>query len=213
MRRILALAPHPDDIEIGCGGALSALSAAGDEVHLFVATDGSRGGEAAVRRAEQEAAAAIMGVHALHWGGFTDTRLSAASAELIEHIGALVKRIMPDMVFVNHHVDTHQDHRALASAAHSATRYVPNVLAYETPTSDAFDPTVFCDISAFMQHKLDALCAHASQVQRTNIQGLSIIDIATSTAHYRGMNGRLNSAEAFMPRRMQLACASPLMQE
>ncbi len=203
MRKILALAPHPDDVEIGCGGTLAALSGGGDEVHLFVATDGGRGGDAAIRRAEQQAAAAILGVHAIHWGGFADTQLAAATVELIEHIEMLVNRIRPDMVFINHHVDTHQDHRALAGAAHSATRYVPNVLAYETPTSDQFEPTVYWDISAWMQQKLDALSAHASQVQRTNIQGLSIIDIATSTAHYRGMNGRLNSAEAFMPKRMQ----------
>jgi len=203
MRKILALAPHPDDVEIGCGGTLAALSGSGDEVHLFVATDGSRGGNGAIRQAEQEAAAAILGVSEIHWGGFMDTQLSAATVQLIEHIELLVNRIKPDMVFINHHVDTHQDHRALASAAHSATRYVANVLAYETPTSDAFEPTVYWDISAHMQQKLDALCAHASQVQRTNIQGLSIIDIATSTAHYRGMNGRLNSAEAFMPKRMQ----------
>jgi len=203
MRKILALAAHPDDIEIGCGGTLCALASSGDEVHLFIATDGSRGGDADIRRAEQEAAAAVMGIKDVHWGGFIDTQLSGAAVELIKHIERLVTKMQPDMVFVNHHQDTHQDHRMLASAAHSATRYVANVLAYETPTSDGFDPTVFWDISAFMQQKLDALNAHASQVQRTNIHGLSIIDIATATAHYRGMNGRLNSAEAFVPKRMQ----------
>jgi len=203
VRHILALAAHPDDIEIGCGGTLASLASRGDEVHVFVATDGSRGGDAVVRRHEQEAAAAVLGVNEVHWGGFVDTQLSGDAVALIEQIGTLVTQIKPDMVFVNHHQDTHQDHRMLASAAHSATRYVANVLAYETPTSDGFDPTVFWDINDFMQQKLDALHAHASQVQKTNIQGLSIIDIATATAHYRGMHGRLNCAEAFVPKRMQ----------
>lgn len=204
MSTVLVLAAHPDDMEIGCGGTLAVYASRGADVHVFVATDGGKGGKASVRRTEQENAARILGATKVHWGGFEDTALPAAAEKLIKCIETLVTELEPDMVFVNHYVDTHQDHRMLARAAHSATRFVPNLLAYETPTSYEFDPGVYMDISPTMEKKRKALQAHASQVERTNIQGLNILDIAEATAHFRGLHGRLNSAEAFIPIRMQL---------
>jgi len=203
VKRILALSPHPDDAEIGCGGAMAVYAKRGAEVHLFVATEGGRGGDPHQRRLEQEAAARILGLHAVHWGGFEDTFLPDEH-RLIASIEAHVKRIQPTLVLVNHQNDTHQDHRAMAQAAHSASRYVPNVLAYETPTSCEFEPTAFMDITHMLERKMEALRAHRSQVDRTNIQGLSILDVAKASAHFRGIQGRLNSAEGFVPVRLQL---------
>jgi len=203
MNRILALAPHPDYVEIGCGGTLAVYAERGAEVHLFVATEGGKGGDVEIRRAEQEAAAEILGIKSVHWGGFEDSELPSERA-LIRAIEDAVAEARPVIVLVNHHQDTHQDHRALARAAHSATRYVPNVLAYETPTSCNFEPTVFMDIAVMLGQKTEALRAHASQVEKTNIQGLNIVDIALATAHFRGLQGRLNSAEGFVPIRIQL---------
>jgi len=204
MSTVLALAAHPDDMEIGCGGTMAIYAERGARVHVFVATDGSKGGAASVRRVEQTEAARVLGVDAVHWGGFEDTALSAAADRLIASIEKLVTQLEPDIVFVNHYVDTHQDHRMLARAAHSATRFVPNLLSYETPTSYEFDPSVYMDIGSAMDKKRKALKAHASQVERTNVQGLNILDIAEATAHFRGLHSRLNSAEAFIPIRMRL---------
>jgi len=204
MKTVLALAAHPDDIEIGCGGTLASYAAEGVDVHLYVATEGGKGGDGTIRRAEQEEAARILGIKCVHWGSFEDTGLPSELNGLIAGIESLLAELSPSIVFVNHDDDTHQDHRTLARAAHSATRYVPNVLAYETPTSNRFDPSIFRDIGKLMDVKCKALEAHASQVERTNIQGLNIVEIARSTAHYRGIQGRINSAEAFVPIRMQL---------
>jgi hypothetical protein len=46
------------------------------------------------------------------------------------------------------------------------------------------------------------LLAHQSQVQKTNIEGLSITDIVRSTAIFRGIQGRVQFAEAFVPLRL-----------
>jgi len=203
MNKVLALAAHPDDIEIGCGGALAEYARRGAEVHLFVATDGAYGGDAAERRREQEESARILGVKDVHWGGFEDTELTL-DTKLIHALEKQVKAVEPDTVLVNFHEDTHQDHRALAHAAYSATRYVPNVLAYETPTTLDFDPHVFMDIHATLTHKLKALNAHASQIERTNIQGVNIVEIALATVQFRGVQAKLTSAEAFVPIRVRL---------
>ena len=43
---------------------------------------------------------------------------------------------------------------------------------------------------------------HASQVKKTNIEGLTIIDIIRSSAHFRGIQGRVKNAEGFLPLRL-----------
>ena len=50
--------------------------------------------------------------------------------------------------------------------------------------------------------KFATLLAHHSQVQKTNIEGLSITDIVRSTAVFRGIQGRVHFAEAFVPLRL-----------
>lgn len=203
MSKILALAPHPDDMEIGCGGTLAVYANQGAEIHLFVASDGGRGGDGSIRRAEQEKAAEILGIRAVHWGGFEDTNLPGEGV-LIHAVERRIQEIRPSVVLVNHHEDTHQDHRKLAWAAHSATRDVPSVLAYETPTTRGFLPTIFMDINDALLSKVKALEAHISQVERTNIKGLNIVEIALATAHFRGVQGKISCAEAFMPIRIRL---------
>jgi LmbE family N-acetylglucosaminyl deacetylase len=203
MSRILALAPHPDDIEIGCGGTMAVHAERGDEVHLFIATQGDVGGSGELRKAEQEKSADILGVAHVHWGIFLDTCLPQQAMALMEMLEKIVKEVQPDTVYVNHRDDTHQDHRVLAQVANSVTRYVPNVLAYETPSSIGFEPTLFMDIDQTMEKKLAGLEAHASQLERTHVR-LNIVEIAKATAHFRGVQGKLTCAEGFMPVRMRL---------
>lgn len=203
MKTILALAPHPDDLEIGCSGTLAVHAERGDDVHIFIATFGDVGGDRDTRRAEQETAARIIGVNRVHWGGFHDTRLPEEAQALMARLEEVLHEVQPDTVYINYHDDTHQDHRSMAAVANSVTRYIPNVLAYETPSSIAFDPTLFMDIEAMLEKKVKALEAHASQVDRTRVP-LNITEIALATAHFRGVQGKMSSAEGFVPIRMRL---------
>jgi LmbE family N-acetylglucosaminyl deacetylase len=61
---------------------------------------------------------------------------------------------------------------------------------------------VFVDIRNTMENKIESLLAHESQVTKTNIEGLSIVDIARSTAVFRGIQGRVVLAEGFVPLRL-----------
>jgi len=200
---ILALSPHPDDAEIGCGGALAVHVQRGDRVHLFVATGGGVGGDSKTRQQEQEASEKILGLTALHWGGFDDTHLPQHALQLMERLEALLAQVQPDTVYVNFERDTHQDHRALAEVTRSVTRWIPNVLAYETPSSIDFTPSLFMDIASVMERKFSALKAHDSQADKTRVS-LDIIEIARANAHFRGVQGKLACAEAFVPIRMRL---------
>jgi len=154
------------------------------------------------RKREQEAAAEILKPVKVFWGGYRDTELKPYLNEMIHDIEKVIKEVKPELIFVHHQGDTHQDHRALSRAAVSATRYVRNVLFYEGPTTQNFAPTVFVDIGETLEGKMALLRAHESQVTKTNIEGLAITDIALSNAVFRGIQGRVRHAEAFMPLRL-----------
>lgn len=201
---ILAIGAHPDDIEIGCGGTLSKFAEQGNAVSLFVLTDGSAGGEIKIRRQEQEKAANILPAANLFWGNYIDTEV-IVSKKTITKFENIIHAARPNIIFVNYPEDTHQDHRHLAQITISATRYIKNVLFYETPTTTNFQPNVYVDLGDhFLERKHQLLRAHKSQVNKTNIANLSILDVASSNAQFRGTQGRVKYAEAFKPLRFFL---------
>jgi len=198
---ILAIGAHPDDVEFGCGGTLLKYADKGARIDLLVMTDGSRGGAARTRRAEQLRAARVLGARRVHWGGYRDTLLPSVR-RLIDRIEGTLGVVRPDFIFVNYPEDTHQDHRQVSRAAVSATRYARNVLFYEGPTTVNFTPTVFIDIADEIERKLQALQRHRSQVLKTRIEGTAICEIAEASAHFRGVQGRVRWAEGFAPLRL-----------
>jgi len=201
--RVLALGAHPDDIEFGCGGSLLRFARMGHDVYLYIATCGELGGDAGIRRHEQEKAASYKGVRKLYWGGYQDTQIPL-SKELITNIETVLAEVKPDYIFVHNEEDTHQDHRILARATLSATRYVPNFLFYEGPTTVNFYPNVYVDIDGVIEDKLALLRTHESQVSKVipGMTDLSIVDFALSTARFRGIQGRMKTAEAFKSLRL-----------
>jgi LmbE family N-acetylglucosaminyl deacetylase len=195
---VLAIGSHPDDIEYGCGGTLLRFAQSGEEVYLFVATCGEEGGEAEVRRAEQDTAVGHLGAKKIFWGGYLDTQLPLKK-ELISTLEDVIDEVKPRLIFGHAPRDTHQDHRVLADATLSATRYMKNVLLYEVPTTQEFMPAIFVDISDSLDAKLQALRAHESQVNKTRIEEQDILTIANSNATFRGIQARLRYAEGFLP--------------
>ena len=198
---ILAIGAHPDDIEYGCAGTLIKYAKRGHHIYLMVLTSGQQGGSGETRQREQLAAAEIMEVQHVFWGEYQDTRLPLNS-KLIDKIEEVLVEVKPDLILVNFGDDTHQDHRILTQATMSATRYVRNVLFFEVPTTQNFNPQVFVDISDILELKFQVLEAHASQVMKTNIENMSIVELARANALFRGIQGRVKFAEAFAPLRL-----------
>jgi LmbE family N-acetylglucosaminyl deacetylase len=198
---ILAIGAHPDDIEYGCAATLIKYAERDHRIHLMVLTKGEEGGESEVRHEEQLAAAEIIGAKQVFWGGYRDTQMPL-NKELIDKIEEVLVDVEPDLILVNYGDDTHQDHRVLTEATMSATRYVRNVLFFEVPTTQNFNPQVFVDISDTLERKFQALKAHESQVMKTNIENMSIVELASANATFRGIQGRVKFAEAFAPLRL-----------
>jgi LmbE family N-acetylglucosaminyl deacetylase len=198
--RVLAIGAHPDDIEFGCAGVLAYYSQQGAEVYLLVVADGAMGGDPQVRQKEQEISAEILEVKELLWGGYQDT-LIIFDKPLIDLLEGFLRDVNPSLVLVNYPEDTHQDHVRLSKATVSASRYTPNVIFYETPTSIGFKPMIFADIGNTLEKKIKCLEAHTSQFHKTNIPGSNIVDIAIATARFRGTQARVTFAEGFAPLR------------
>jgi LmbE family N-acetylglucosaminyl deacetylase len=189
---VLAVGAHPDDIELGCGGALLAHRAQGDDVAMLVLTKGERGPQDSQPRVrEQEAAAALMGAD-LYWGDFEDGAVPEGRAT-IDLIDALIAELQVDVLYTHAPSDTHQDHRAAYTASMSAARRVSRVLLYESPTTDQFVPNVFVDVGAVLERKLQSIRAHRSQVLKNRLVDLEAVE---AQARYRAFGSRMGHGHA-----------------
>ena len=194
---VLAIGAHPDDIEYACAGTLIRHANEGkDRVFLLIATDGSSGGDPAVRRQEQLDAAKLIGVEEVFFLDYSDTQFEC-NRDSIMKIEEVINKVDAETVYTHWGEDTHQDHRAIARAVVPAARRVPNLLYFEGFSAQHFNPTIFVNIGKVINQKLGALEAHASQLEKTNIEHLNIVDIARSAAHFRGIQGRVTFAEGF----------------
>ena len=203
---ILAIGAHPDDIELGCGGALLAHRARGDRLTLLVMTTGEQGPQAARSRiSEQEDAARILGAE-LVWGGFPDGAVPAdrSAVDVVQAVGTRLRHRRP--VHARAPNDSHQDHRATAAASIAAARRLSRIFLYESPTTVAFSPSVFVDISDHLEGKLTALRAHVSQVLKNGLVDLEAIE---AQSRYRGFQARIRQAEAFAVDRLLLDLSVP----
>lgn len=181
-KRVLAIGAHPDDVEIGCGGALAKHYADYDVLHILTLSHGAAGGDTNIRLVEARNAAAMVGAQ-LKIENLPDTRISDGP-ETIAIIEAEIGALQATHVYTHSIEDTHQDHRAAHIATLVAARGVPSVYCYQTPSSTVeFKPQRFVDITHYIDKKIDLIGAYKSQVGRMeSIQP----DVMLSTARYWG---------------------------
>jgi LmbE family N-acetylglucosaminyl deacetylase len=173
-RRILILAPHPDDEVLGCGGTVCQHESTSDQVSVVFLTSGELGlkhlaREKAwkIREEEAEKAANILGLAILAFLRGPDWGVADAVESLAQELRPILERENPDRIYLPHPADDHPDHRAtLAVLRRALGRFKtkpPELLAYEVWTPlPAFDQVV--DITGWMPRKLTALRAHRSQL-------------------------------------------------
>jgi LmbE family N-acetylglucosaminyl deacetylase len=197
---ILAIGAHPDDIELGCAGTMLRYVGIGHNVYYLIMSEGAEGGDPRERVREQEEAAHRAGVKRVFWGKCEDTRFTL-TREMVALIESVCSEVKPDEVYVNYSEDSHQDHRELAKAVISATRYIPRVLFYEDYTSLNFNPEIFVDIADVLDAKIEVIKIHGSQVERHHPKGLDMLESIRAVAHFRGFQGKVRYAEGFKPLR------------
>lgn len=175
---VLAIAAHPDDVELSIGGTLANLSRAGYRIGIVDATRGEKGtrGTPEQRATEAAAAASILGVELRENLDLGDSRVMLTEENRVAFVRAF-RRLRPRLVFTQHWDDPHPDHahtsRLVREAAHLAglkkydedhglERWRPSCVAYflfpRTVT-----PTFIVDVSETNDIKWRAIRAHASQ--------------------------------------------------
>lgn len=190
VNKVVCIAPHPDDCEVGAGGTIASLTSKGKEVFIVVATDGSLGTSdpgippqrlAEIRREEQEEAAKLLGVKKVYWLGYKDGYMpydKEARAKLI----TLIRLLKPDLILAPDPwlpYEAHVDHRNTgllafeAAAFSSLPHYIEeNIVAGISPWHVRYlalyftsKPNFYYDISETMELKLQALKKHRSQFE------------------------------------------------
>jgi len=194
VQRILVIVAHPDDVDFSAAGTIAGWTGAGIEVVYCIVTDGDAGGHddsvpraemAPLRRKEQTAAAACVGVSDLRFLGYPDGRV-AATLGLRRDLARVIRQVRPDRVvspspernYVRIGIG-HPDHRAVGSAALDAIYPdARNPYAFEELRAEegleAWTvrevwlpggpvPNHYVDVTGTFDRKIAALRAHESQ--------------------------------------------------
>ena len=214
---VLAVAAHPDDETLGCGGTLLRHLGDGDQIHWLIVTEasGSRWDDAfrANQREQVAAVDAAFPFASRTWLGKPSAALETLPlGDLVEAIREVVATVRPEVVYLPNRSDAHSDHRLVARAAMAALKSfylaelgVRRVLAFESPSEtdaapalpeNAFVPNVFVDISSTLERKLEIFSLFASEVHPGHgPRGLSAV---RALARHRGATVGVEYAEAFM---------------
>jgi bacillithiol biosynthesis deacetylase BshB1 len=176
MLDVLAFGPHPDDLELCCGGTLLRLVDAGHAVGLVDLTRGDRGtrGTPEIRMAEAEAARAAMGVRHRTNLGFPDLGVDARDRAQLRAVVEAIRRHRPRLVLTCSEHDHHPDH---VEGAHLVERavYVAGLAGFEADGAPfrparllfymgrvVFEPKLIVDItSVWERRKAVAACFHS----------------------------------------------------
>ncbi len=193
---VLVIVAHPDDPEFFAGGTIARWSDEGHAVHYLILTGGDKGSDdpnmtperlVCIRREEQCAAAALLGVRSVHFLEMTDGELindRYAQQLIVQH----VRRYRPDVILTTdpltlHYGATrinHSDHRAAGLLVCDALfpaagnrMYFPQLLAEglqphyprEIYFAGTTRPNALVDVTEQVERKIAAILKHVSQVR------------------------------------------------
>lgn len=175
---VLAIAAHPDDVELSAGGTLINLARMGYKTGALDLTRGESGtrGTPEIRAAEAERAAQLLGLSVRENLDLGDARIWVDEESRVKLVRVL-RRLRPRVVFTQFWEDPHPDHahgsRLVREACHVSglakydqesgqERWRPSRVAYFLfPRTVA--PSFIVDISAASERKWEAIRAHGSQ--------------------------------------------------
>ncbi len=203
---LLAIAAHPDDVELTCGGTLAKAVKAGYRVGILDLVAGEAGsrGSAEVRAEEAKAGAEALGVHVRENAGLRDAHLHNTD-ETRRTVIEWIRTFRPRTVILPYPVARHPDHRIASELGRDAC-YLSGLARYDAPgephrprkilhalayREDPIKPSFVVDISDTFAAKMKALQCYKSQFDgvksagEIHPTGQPLYElVATQSAHY-----------------------------
>ena len=192
---VLVFAAHADDTEFFAGGTVARFVAEGHDVYEVITTNNERGSfeldastlVAQSRDREAREAARILGKKDLFFLEYPDGFLADFPLnEIREKFMRLIRRLKPTTIMTFDPwapFETHPDHRVVATAAMEAAGFAHMPLFHPELRAAGLEPHLVTDyyyfakhperanhvvdITPFIDKKIDALCAHDSQMKLT----------------------------------------------
>jgi LmbE family N-acetylglucosaminyl deacetylase len=207
-KKVLVLAPHTDDGELGAGGSIAKLIESGAEVFYAAFSTAEQsvpeGFPKDVLKTEVKNATLKLGIKKenLLIYNYEVRKLNYVRQEILEELIRLRKQIDPDLVFLPSLHDIHQDHSTVAQEGLRAFKQ-RTILGYELIWNNlTFSTHCFVQLNrAHVLKKCEALKEYASQKHRDYISE----EFVTSLARTRGVQIGCEFAEAFEVIRLVLA--------
>jgi N-acetylglucosamine malate deacetylase 1 len=175
----LVIAPHPDDAELGAGGAILLLKAEGARVGVLDLTDGEPTpfGSPEIRRRETEAATAVLGLDWRDNLGLANRSL-LADLEARARLAGVLRQTRPRFLLAPYWEDAHPDHVA-ASALVDAARFWAKLTRTDLPGEPHYPQRIFyyfsvhlrlrtrpsfvLDVTPYLERKMEAIACYRSQ--------------------------------------------------
>lgn len=179
---ILAIAAHPDDVELSCGATIAKEVANGKKVGILDLTRGELGtrGTAETRAFEAKEAARILGVAVRENLAFADGFFSNDKSHQLEVI-KMIRKYKPEIVICNAVEDRHIDHGKGSKLASDAC-FLSGLVKIETNLSDGvlqkpwrpkhvyhyiqwknLEPDMVVDVSGYIDVKMESVLAYKTQ--------------------------------------------------
>lgn len=198
--RVLVLAPHTDDGELGCGGTISRMVEEGREVYYAAFSTAAESVPPPfppdILEKEVRQGTKVLGIPVANLlvYKYKVRHLPHMRQEILEELVRMKREIDPGTVFLPSAQDLHQDHQTVHIEGLRAFKTV-TVLGYELPWNNlSFDYRHFCVLTrAHVETKIAALRCYQSQQHRPYTQE----EFIRSWARTRGGQIMVEYAEAF----------------
>lgn len=217
--RVLAIAAHPDDLEISCAGTLAKYRQAGHQVWMCHVSNGNQGHVVImpdelreIRRQEFINSAKMIGAEPLTCD-IDDLTIYGDCREHREKVMDIIRQVKPDVIITHSPQDYMPDHVAVsklvfdasfvATLPHYTTKYpyhelLTPIYYMDTLAGLRFEPTEYVDISQTCELKLSMLKQHESQIKwMKDHDGIDFIEFVQTCARYRGLQCGAQYAEGF----------------
>lgn len=174
---VLAFGPHPDDVELFCGGTIAKMVHQGRSVGLIDMTRGELGtrGSRETREAEATSAATILGVAFRENLGLPDGGLNARDYRQRDTVVQCIRTHRPKMILAPQAKDRHPDHKQgmdlVAEAVFFANvgKYPSKLERHKTRAVLYYpmwwhpEPDLIVDVSDFWETRMKAVTAYETQ--------------------------------------------------